>query len=120
MEREYALERNERRKRLSSQVQRWRDRRQHCSAALLGCLHGRGLVLGGKEDSHAEVSSREFGEAWEAMEQGVLQAGVAAAGVSNTKVVLEVLGSLRKVLRRTRRSVRLRGRGVHKRNNTKK
>jgi len=94
MEREYALERNERRKRLSSQVQRWRDRRQHCSAALLGCLHGRGLVLGGKEDSHAEVSSREFGEAWEAMEQGVLQAGVAAAGVSNTKVVLEVLGGV--------------------------
>ena len=73
MEREHTLERNERRKRLSSQVQRWRDRRQHCSAALLGCLHGRGLVLGGKEDSHAEVSSREFGEAWEAMEQGVLQ-----------------------------------------------
>ena len=44
MEREHTLERNERRKRLNSQVQRRRDRRQHCSTALLGCLHGRGLV----------------------------------------------------------------------------
>eukprot|EP00900_Chrysochromulina_parva_P009542 jgi/Chrpa1/1858/Chrysochromulina_OHIO_Genome00011280-RA len=47
---------------------------------------------GAHEHTHAEVTSVEFFEAWEAMEQSFLQKCVEVAGVSNTKIVVELLG----------------------------
>ena len=47
---------------------------------------------GAHESMHAEVTSVEFSEAWEAMEQSFLQKCVEVAGVSNTKIVVELIG----------------------------